>query len=549
MLRRNFKRTESIVRYWTERSLVLCQKIDNDAPSEQLPETEENLRRMQRARRIAVIGEKGSGKSSLLAGLINEPCIAAFTSESPYVRWRLLNDDGNAENSRFIDNYQLDGIELLDTAECKTEADKQALIPLLNESDLVIAVMGGDNPWCADTWKLLSSVSPESRALRLIVLTHCDRRPPDDILAIKKQIRDLSVKHLQHELPLYQLTLGGKIQGSGLDVFCERVQDALDSPELLRYDLKELYTSAVRLLDEQAGILRRRDQMLRTDSGFLSGIDREIDIFQHSQSESIPTQVQSMGNIVQSLVPQLANIVMHCLGFFVTPNKMIRLERLGEKLDNLYYDMVRKEVEKRQEAQDRTFIYACRENWDLIRPRMKQKLESDIGEFPESTLSADLKALRKELGHAVYAPLNKLGIKPFLVKICNAQIAWMTRIVYLSLIFIIMAGVLGGLGHNRLGLASLTACAMVWLIGSAILAWEKARIHRRIEEFTEPLQILVTESLQPGLRQLLVSRVSAYRKLFTEPRRKVARNIEQLSPLLEEHREIYRTLRSIGNYM
>ncbi len=549
MLKRNFRRTESIVRYWAGRSLELCRKIDSDEPSAMAPEVEKRLALVARTRRIVIIGEKGCGKSSLIAGLLGIPCIAAHEMKAHFIRWRLGNDDGDSENSRFLGDYQLDRLELVDTGDCRENAVRQAIAPLLAESDLVIAVMGGDNPWCPSAWELLSGLPEGFRTLRIIALTHCDRRSPEDIRTIKAQIRELSMKRLGIELPLYQVTPGGTIQGTGLDVFAERVQDALDSPSLLRGDLHRLYTAAVNLLDEQASILRRRNQMLRTDSGFLSGIDSEIDVFQRQQAESIPRQVQGLGHIVQSLVPDLSNMLSWRFGFLVTPGKMLQLERLGEKVDGLYYNLVRRAIERRQEAQDRAFIFSCRENWVQIRPRMKQKLECDIGEFPEKQLEEELQTLRRELGHMMYKPLNKLGVKPFLINICHEQITWMTRIIYMTLFFIITAGIFGGLGHHTLGLASLSVCALVWLIGCTILWWEKARLKRRIEEFSAPLQMTVTEILRPALQQLLVSRVSAYRKLFTEPRLKVTRNTEQLAPLLAEHREIYRTIRSIGNYL
>lgn len=549
MIRRNFRRTENIVRYWTGRALELCRKIDHDEPSAARPGVLGALDKLDRPRRIVLIGESGCGKSSFAAGILGQPCMAAHKFEGPFLRWRSRCDDDDAERSAFLPTHQLDGLEVVDTAGVDREGQLEALDPLLASADILIAVMGGDNPWSPATWKLLSHLPDGSRAVRVVALTHCDRRSPEDVMGIKTQIRELSVKRLGIELPLYQVSPGGHVQGSGMDVFCERIQDALDAHELLRADIRALYATTVSLMDEQASILRRRDQMLRTDSGFLTNIDAEIDSFQLRQAESIPAQVQALGHIAHSLVPRLCTLMLANMGRLVTPGRILRMERIGEWVDEHYYNLVRKEIEKRQEAEDRAFLFACRENWDQVRPRMKQKLESDIGDFPEKALGDDLLALRKELGRLIYKPLNKMGIKTFVSDIGKEQTAWMERIVYLVLLFVIIGGVIGTLGHSFMGLASLGAAAVIWLIGCAILQWEKARVRRRIVDFSEPLQLLVAGCLEEPMRQLLVSRVSAYRKLYTKPRLKVARNAEQLAPLLREHGEIYRALRSLGHYL
>lgn len=549
MIRRNFRRTENIVRYWAGRALELCRDIDHDEPSEAQPIVLDTLARLDKPRRIVFVGESGCGKSSLAAGVLGLSCVAEHKFEGPFLRWRSQCDDGDNGHSAFLPTHQLDGLELVDTAGCDLEGQKEALLPLLASADMIIAVFGGDNPWSPATWELLSHLPDGTRAVRIVALTHCDRRSPEDVMGIKTQLRELCSKHLGIELPLYQVTPGGHVQGSGLDVFSERIQDALDSPELLRADIRALYAATVSLMDEQASILRRRDQMLRTDSGFLTNIDREIDSFQLRLSESIPAQVQAFGHIAHSLVPRLCSLMLANMGVLVTPGRILRMERIGEWIDRHYYELVRKEAEKRQEAQDRTFLFACRENWDQVRPRMKQKLESDIGDFPEQALGADLLSLRKELGRLIYKPLHQLGIKCFIADIGKEQMAWMERIVYLTLLFIIIGGIIGTMGHNFMGLMSLGAAAGIWLIGCAILQWEKRRVRRRIVEFCDPLQLLVAGHLEEPLRQLLVSRVSAYRKLYTKPRLKVARNAEQLAPLLQRHGEIYRALRSLGHYL
>lgn len=548
MLKRHYRRTQDTVCHLAERSLDLCKDIDNDEPFDQAELVREALARTVQAQRIIAIGEHGVGKSSLLSGLIEEPSIKAVGFETPCLCWRFLRSEDELP-SRYLPNDRLDGLELVDTFGSGNEQAAYSIAALLPTADVVIAVFSGDNIWSAPTWELLGKMPEDAPGIRLIALTHCERYMPDKVMAIKEQARELSRQYLGTELPLYQVSPGANIQGTGLDVFAERIQDALDSADTLQRRITEVYQATVLLMDAQASVLRTRERITRGDSGFLLSIDHEIDNFQNSQEDGIPSQIQSIGHLIQQHVPGLIRNLSRHLGIFITPAGMMNLRRTGEMADRDFFDVLSDEIEKRQEAQDRAFIFACQEHWASVRPRMKQKLDSEIGEFPMVEFQEDLARLRTELRRALYKPINKFGLKTFLVKLCNQQEPWMRRTIYFALLFVIISGTLGSFGQNFFALVSLCLAAGIWFVGSLALLLEKRRIGKRIQTLTEDLPRAINEGLQLPVRQLLVSRVASYRRLYTKPRLKVSRNAEQLAPLVARHSELYKALRSVGYHL
>ena len=125
----------------------------------------------------------------------------------------------------------------------------------------------------------------------------------------------------------------------------------------------------------------------------------------------------------------------------------------------------------------------------------------------------------------------------------------MRRTIYFALLFVIISGTLGSFGQNFFALVSLCLAAGIWFVGSLALLLEKRRIGKRIQTLTEDLPRAINEGLQLPVRQLLVSRVASYRRLYTKPRLKVSRNAEQLAPLVARHSELYKALRSVGYHL
>ena len=64
------------------------------------------------------------------------------------------------------------------------------------------------------------------------------------------------------------------------------------------------------------------------------------------------------------------------------------------------------------------------------------------------------------------------------------------------------------------------------------------RLCSEIVQYSLELQDKIKASIGSAVERLLVSRVAAYRRLYTEPREKVARHEASLGPLQHKHKDI-----------
>lgn len=207
--------------------------------------------------------------------------------------------------------------------------------------------------------------------------------------------------------------------------------------------------------------------------------------------------------------------------------------------------MLCEEILNRQETSDKNFILSCSGHWKNVRPRMKKAMECEIGEFPEQELGHELHELRRRLGRELYRPFTKNNLRR---NISQAFIQCTSRMkLYTSLIcaLLIAGGVCGFIGMDSLACRLIIAAAVVWGLGSLFHLSAARNIRKEIIKQARLLQDTISESLNEDMQQLLISRVAAYRKLYAEPRRKVARHDAMLKPLQQKHLNILREINSI----
>ena len=105
-------------------------------------------------------------------------------------------------------------------------------------------------------------------------------------------------------------------------------------------------------------------------------------------------------------------------------------------------------------------------------------------------------------------------------------------------LLLVLAGCFGALGLDFLAWVALAMSLLVWLGGSLVHILVARGICRDVVLHSLDLQELLKSSIREAIENLLVSRVSAYRLLYTAPREKVARQEANLKPLQQQQKEI-----------
>ena len=540
-LRRVYSTQEGLVRYWSDQALALSLEIDDEELTSYAEPVLATQDALQHDRRIIAIGGAGSGKSALLAGLAGAPAIARHERQQPYVCWRHLCRDHDATCSRFLPLQHLYGIELVDTADCGGEAH-EVCQALLQGADVVIAVVDGRAPESSPVWELLATLPERSLNTCLLAVTHTDMMGAEQGLRLKDQLREIARDRLRYPLPPYYVC---PADARGVETFRSRVQEALAGPHGVRAVIRGLAECSADLVDKQSRILRARRMVSLTSNSFISGIDQEIDNILAFQMRGLEMQRNYVQDELQQSLPPLRRRVRRHFGLGLSPSTLLRLELLGADTDRALYRRLEQQVQGMQTVADEKFAELCCKHWNNVRPRMKKTIECEIGEFPGTALGEDLLDLRKRLSGDLYELVAGTGMRHKLYELFMAQAGWMRACLVFICFLLTAGGVLGFVGQDIPAVCCVAAAALVWLggaIGSQVACYH---ICRELARMTEALCGEVGASLRGVLERLIVSRVAAYRRLYTAPRQKVSRQNETLEPLQERQKEIYLQLRTL----
>ena len=542
MLQRGFRKEESLTRHWAGQVIELCLDIDDESLGEYTKPIEDAIKVLDRDRRVVFIGDSKSGKSSLLAGVVQYPAIAKAEMTDDYRCWRYRNNDGDATCSTFIPLENLEGLELTDTTGAENEAARETLLALIHTADVVVAVVDARKINEAAVWELLAELPQERRSAALIAVTHTDKLAAEDALRLKDSLRDFCRKRLSSTPALYFIS---PTTMKGMEGFTQRVQEALDSPHGLRAAIRKAIDLSSDLLNKQYQILRAREAVSQNDNGFLDSIDREIDNFLSHQLTGIKNYTDSYSEAALQALPPTITELRRAFGRWLSPVTLVRLHLFGPGAEQYYYNMLCREILSRQEVSDANFAVSCAGHWNHVRPRMKKAMECEIGDFPEQALHKELGNLRTRLSRNLYKPFTLDKMRRRIAEIFESCTQWMQFFILLTCLCLITAGVLGVLGLTMPAVWMLVSAGIVWGIGSLLHLSAARSIRKDFVHLAERLQESMLAGMGEDIRALLTSRVAAYRQLYTEPRRKVERNDALLKPLQQRHLNITRQISSI----
>ncbi len=538
MLTRGYRSQESLVTYWALQAVELCYAIDDVSMTKLAEYTGgvlEAIAAMERERRVLVLGGAGCGKSSLLAGLADCPLMAQVPLASPVLRWRFRNDSGEAENSRFVPLEHMEGLEFVDSRSCAAPEVAEALRALMPVADVLIAVVDGRQPETSPVWELLKTPEAAAAGATLLAVTF------DNSPQVSDTLRELCHERLGRSLPVYCIN---PASAPAMEVFCERVQDALNSGNGLRSAIRRVVDASVDLMYKQGSALKTLEAKDRTNSGFIRRIEEEIDYFLSRQLANLPRLMELYAEASRRALPRLLRRLRWVYGWVFSPVTILRLEVLGVGCEKFYYRHMCEEVLRLQQDSDRHFIVSCAGHWKSARPRMQQELGCEIGEFPEETLAQELAELRERLGRELYAPFTREQVRHNLAVHFNARAGWMRACLAFICLFLFFAGALGLLGHDLPALGLAAFAILIWLGASIAHMVAGRRIRRSIEEQGRVVENAVRVTLTEAVERLVISRVAAYRRLYSLPRRKVDELEVLLKPLQEHHQNLIRQIRA-----
>lgn len=534
MVRRGYTAKQIKVSYWAHQALELFRDVEDESFEGLAEAVRQSLLSLQRDRRIVVIGGQSSGKSSLLSGVLDSELPKRVALEGSYLRWRFACTDGDARLSRFLPNENLDGLDVVETADCSDPVHAESIRMLLGDTDVLVAAIDSRRMEADPCWPILQE-SQERVGEIILAITFTDTLGSEATLRLKDTIRRLCRERLSRT-PM-ALFVCPTSQAS-LEPFAVRVQEALESPRGVRADIHRVVECATALNNKLAQVLFKRNGVMISDSGFMQSIEREIDNFLSHQKAALPSLVREYEETARGLLPRVLSKLRFTLGFFFSPVTLLRLELLGSGVENYCYRTLSETLMQKQQQSDERFITSCAGHWRSVRPRMKETMECEIGEFPLESLQADLLELRIRLGRELYQPFKTQRVRHKLNLIFTSRVAWMYACLRMVCFMLLVAGLFGYFNQNEIGLCCMLVAIGIWVVASLAHNVAAARMLQAVRENSDRFTECVGRTMAEVLEDKIVSRVSAYRLLYTKPRLKVAAFREMLGPLTERNSRI-----------
>lgn len=517
---------------------------------------------------IAAIGEVNAGKSTLLNALAgSELCPAGPLPMTSEIRlYRHGAESERAEGAWVVDcrrpNEYLRNFELLDTPGTNARGSEHlpSLGPFLEHADLVLAVFTAENPWTAATWDALSRLSPAALGRAALVVQRVDLKQPLDIPIILGHMRDLSMKRLGRELPIFPVSarlaleakrsrpvsreLWSASRFSNLEHFVsERICDSMERRQLL-HDGWHHAARKVRRLEAFFDIRRRG---MEDDAWFLSGIERELELLRDDSLAASPRVLVAALERYRAEVEVVVRRLRSKLGWWRSFARLLLGDRLAVEIEGTFAARMQEMVIGFAQDDAARMLSACAAHWETLRPRVKERMGFEPGACAvadagrEDVIGRFVAGLEKALPQA----LGGLRIRGVLDPLLRRRNRILQGFTVVGLLLLIAAGSCGLLGLSGLpfGLLAgawavflLAGCAG-WITRARVVAAYRERLLAGAGTFADGLRADHGEAIRVLFRD--------YSSGLIEVRRELAAQKAALQPRLERSNSLYIALKSV----
>ena len=518
---------------------------------------------------LVVCGEVNAGKSSLLNGLFGEDiCKTNVLPETDRVQWYRYGEEGTDEEvtpileERFRPVDFLMDFNLVDTPGTNSVVKGHQAITdrFLPVSDLIFWVFPASNPWGASTWDFISKQKDDMINKSIFILQQADLREEGDLDVILEHMRDLSRKRIGRALPIYPVSGKLAIQAKSETPFGEGLWRESGYPALEKYIsevvsrsparrqvLGEVRDAAGKVLRSVEDMIELRTRLLEENEYFLNELENEINDSREKQSASVNSKFQTMKNVFASQEEEGKALMRRKTGFWGTLKGLFVADDLPQRVVESLVESVKQAVEVQADKDAEVLIEECRDHWDTVRPRVKEKLEISLADFDEvdGTMAEVKQRFTEKLGRAARQAVVNLKIRGGLEMRLAARRSKLKIWVYMCLILLLCAGVTGSLKQEIYPYACLGGAALA-LIAFAVQTYQSrkrviADFMGRLENSENKFADALASDYRNGVRDLYIE----YTQMLEGVRRHISQAKLELQPNLEQWNGLFLELKEI----
>ena len=397
----------------------------------------------------------------------------------------------------------------------------------------------------------------------IFILQQADLREEGDLDVILGHMRDLCRKRIGRALPIYpvsgKLAIQAKLETpfgeslwheSGYPNLEKYISEVVASSPARREVLGEVRDAAGKVLRSAEDMIEQRTRLLDENEGFLNDLENEIDKNREKQSSDVASKFAAMKDVYADQGDRSQKLMRRKTGVWGTLKSLFVADDLPQLVVRSLVDSVQEAVEQQSDQDADMLIGECRDHWQTVRPRVKEKLEISLDDFEEldGVFAETKKRFTRKMGLAAKQAVINLKIRGGLDMRLAERRSKLKIWIYMCLVLLLCAGVAGSL---RLGMYPYPAlaCLAGGAISMLVFIVQTYRSRKQvIAGFIDQLmnsQSQFVDALgsdyRHGVRDLYIE----YRRLLETVRRHIADAKLELQPNLEQWNRLFLELKEI----
>ena len=492
---------------------------------------------------LTVIGKTGSGKSSTLNALAHESFCTTTDGKPTLTRWQFepTPEPHTHEwiESKFFPADILINLEFWDTMGLEKSNAIQRLKHIIPKSDVILGIISSTDENQDDLWDYIRTFDEKLLSKLVLIITHTDLISQDQLIILKNGIRLKSKALLGIQLPLFHISGDSVDSSQSLATLESFIQEILINSSNEKGYTLQLIEESNKLVHKQQNILQNQNRLAHLDAGFMVGIDREIDNLQKQIERQVQESVGLYTDEFAGLIPRLGKKVSRQFGSFLSPRRTMILHRLTPVINDWFFELVRQRIEYHFERFSKELLLACEGHWNQVRPRIKEQLQCDIGDFDRESLHKSFLKYQDRLGKSTYKPIQKLRIKKMISSLFKEQKRMQTLQLMIVFLLMIIAGIFGQLDEQHAAFFFVSLALGIWAISSISLLWARHRASKRIIKSLHKSKPIIAHQLAEPIQINMISGLTDYRMMYKNIKGQLAIGNEHLAPLLKRNNNLY----------
>ncbi len=516
--------------------------------------------------RIAVCGEKGSGKTSFLHALLglelNSESEKAIHVYGAGVLWG-ESPSSHVEYQQVRALAEHGGLEVIDTGAVSklTGDERERMKTLLSESDHVFWVMSSENPWAAKSWDLVTEMRELLGKRSSVILQKVDLLKKKDIEVLLGHLTSLSIQRVGHALPMHCVSAekGIKSWGEGKRdgrlwlnsgfKDCETALDtALNSGEERREALLWISQRMLKVVNRVETTIQEKISGLRSDIRSLQLVETEVERSREHEVQNSRENVEHIANVVCDCADYSVNFAKRKNSLLAT---LISIFNRGDGAlsieKNLQEEVSEATYERSQEVAF-GILAKCERQWSGMKDDLQKRMAVDVVSFDNSVFEEKVDIFAEKMQKKMKHAMVMLKLRRLLDRMMVTRQRALKKMVMWLLSFVSIAGIIGYADIEAISFLPWIFMGLAGVVFAVMLGYGYKTRKSLLAVYSESVYNVryeLADMIQGTYEDEIREFYSGYTSMFENLRRYIVNSEESIEPLNERWHDLFLQHRAI----